>query len=123
MAVPVNANGAGQPPATAPQQPPVQVANLGRDLKAYWLNPTQTVMDSPMKAMAYTAAFVVASLFVALINAFAGGVILGATIVLLGRVFIINQQMFTDNFIDTITLRSIIPRREPAPVPVAAAQD
>ncbi len=110
-----------QPAAAPVEQEHLTAGGLGRYFKACWLDPTATIMDNPPKALTYSIAVKIVALFIALINSFAAGLIAGASVMLIDRVFIMHHEMFTDQLVDTFMqmqgnlLKKLLGRnREPA---------
>jgi len=125
------------PPPPVPQNAAGRIGNiLKTDLKDYWVDPVNKVMDEPIKALGYSGIIKTISLFIALIFPFLGYATLGVSIALIDRVIILNLRDFSNGVIDSINvecvqnlMRAVLGGRRdgdapaggvPRPVPAAA---
>lgn len=72
-------------------------SELAEDLRQYWLNPEEKVMNEPYKSVAFLVALTVTSWFVSSILPGVGYIIMGMTFAVIGRVIILNFEEFLKN--------------------------
>ncbi len=97
-----------EPPLSRPSPPTGTLGTMiKKDLKEYIVEPVDKVMNDPTRALFYSAAIKMISLFVALVFPFIGYTAIGLSLALIDRVILLNFRDFTATLIDRINVDCI----------------